>query len=219
MKKSFVLLATLLFIAGCDGENTLMTEEFKDLLDQGSPVIEEVVNDVTGNFNVESIIDAAVESISNTLEDQEVKLDSETSEDIESIAYGKVSNIVDGDTLDVILEEGNEERVRMLMVDTPETVKPGLKEPEPYGPEATEFAKAILTDQRVKLEFDKERYDRYGRTLAYVYLDSGEMYNEMLLAEGLAHVVVFKPNNKYEQRFREIEKAAQDARIGIWSIQ
>ncbi|MEC2074463.1 hypothetical protein [Alkalihalophilus marmarensis] len=44
MKKLFVLIATLLFIAGCDGENTLMTEEFKDLLDQGSPVIEEVVN-------------------------------------------------------------------------------------------------------------------------------------------------------------------------------
>ncbi|MGY3716049.1 thermonuclease family protein [Sutcliffiella cohnii] len=69
-------------------------------------------------------------------------------------------------------------KIRLLMVDTPEVHN--VTFPEPFGPEASAYAKEILTNQKVRLEFDKEKLDPYGRTLAYIYLEDGRMFNEML---------------------------------------
>ena len=129
----------------------------------------------------------------------------------------KVVKVVDGDTLDVELN-GKTERVRLLLVDTPETVHPS-KPVEPFGPEASKFAKETLSNQRVKVEFDVSERDKYGRLLAYIWID-GKMFNELLLEKGLARVAyVYPPNVKYVDQFRAIQSKAQKAELGIWSIE
>ena len=178
-------------------------------------------------FNIDTAIDEVskiVGLITDVKENEIVNL-----EVIEKHFF-EVHRVVDGDTLILIDEKmllgaelgekiyskNNEVRIRLLMVDTPEVHN--VNTPEPFGPEASAFAKKILTNQKVRLEFDKEKLDPYGRTLAYIYLEDGRMFNEMLLEEGLAKVVVFKPNNKYETEFRAIETKAKEEQIGIWSI-
>jgi micrococcal nuclease len=125
--------------------------------------------------------------------------------------YG-VARVVDGDTF--VLD--NRARVRLIGVDTPETVKP--QHPiEPWGPEASRFTHHFLDGQRVHLEFDHERHDRYGRFLAYVWVGQ-RMLNEELLVAGLAR---FEPDYHYSRakktRFRQLENEARAAHRGIWS--
>lgn len=134
-----------------------------------------------------------------------------------SDANAKVVKVVDGDTLDVEFN-GKTERVRLLLVDTPETVHPS-KPVEPFGPEASKFAKETLTNQPVRVELDVSERDKYGRLLAYIWVGD-KMFNEMLLEKGLARVAyVYPPNVKYVDQFREIQKKAQQAELGIWSIE
>jgi len=129
----------------------------------------------------------------------------------------KVVKVVDGDTLDVEFN-GKTERIRLLLVDTPETVHPS-KPVEPFGPEASKFAKETLSNQRVKVEFDVSERDKYGRLLAYVWIN-GKMFNELLLEKGLARVsYVYPPNVKYVDQFRAIQSKAQKVELGIWSIE
>jgi micrococcal nuclease len=123
-----------------------------------------------------------------------------------------VLRVVDGDTLVVAPEAV----VRLIGVDTPETVRP--EHPvEPWGPEAAEFTRAFVAGGSVRLSFDRERFDRYGRHLAYVWVGE-RMLNEELLRAGLAR---WEPQFRYaepiKRRFREAQKEAQRAQMGIWS--
>ncbi|NGZ77224.1 thermonuclease family protein [Saccharibacillus alkalitolerans] len=128
----------------------------------------------------------------------------------------RVERTVDGDTFIATLDDGSRERVRMLLIDTPETKKEGTPV-QPFGPEASDYAKKRLTGKAVELEFDEEQRDQYDRMLAYVYLD-GERFNEKLLEQGLARVVVYKPNDKYADEFRSVEAEAKRKKLGVWSI-
>ena len=128
-----------------------------------------------------------------------------------------VERAVDGDTFIAQLADGSRERVRMLLIDTPETKKEGTPV-QPYGAEASDYTKKLLTGRKVELEFDKEQRDQYDRMLAYVYLD-GELVNEKLLEQGLARVVVYKPNDKYVKEFRDIQAEAKSKKLGVWSIE
>ncbi|MBB3109616.1 micrococcal nuclease [Paenibacillus phyllosphaerae] len=129
----------------------------------------------------------------------------------------KVIKVVDSDTIKVKM--GNtEETVRMLLIDGPETVHPS-KPVQPFGPEASDFAKKTLSNQTVQLELDVSERDKYGRLLAYVWIDD-RMFNEMALERGLVRVAyVYAPNVKYVDQFRNIQKKAQQQGIGIWSIE
>lgn len=133
------------------------------------------------------------------------------------IFEAEVVKVVDSDTINVKFN-GSEETVRMLLIDGPETVHPD-KPVQPYGREASDFAKEMLTDKTVRLELDVSDRDKYGRLLAYVWIDD-RMYNELILERGLARVAyVYPPNVKYVDRFREIQAKAQKKGIGIWSIE
>jgi micrococcal nuclease len=123
-----------------------------------------------------------------------------------------VERVVDGDTLLLT----NKARVRLQGVDTPETVQPNHPV-EPWGPESSEFTREFIGDGRVRLRFDLERKDRYGRFLAYVY--KGErMLNEELLRAGLARArLEYRYSDTMKRRFREAEQEARDAGRGIWS--
>ena len=124
----------------------------------------------------------------------------------------QVLRVVDGDTL---LVEGNQ-RVRMLGIDTPETKHPTLP-PEPFGAEATEFTEHVVTGHTIRLEFDIERYDDYGRILAFVFVD-GMMLNEQLVAAGLATAEPqYSFRSDYKKRLIAAEKNAKAQHLGIWS--
>jgi micrococcal nuclease len=109
-----------------------------------------------------------------------------------------------------------EARVRLLGIDTPETVKPNAPV-EPWGPEATEFTKRLTAEGNVRLELDKRRIDRYGRSLAYVYVGD-RLLNEELVRAGLARVSVYPGDSAtIERRLRAAEAEARKAERGIWS--
>ena len=121
-----------------------------------------------------------------------------------------VERVVDGDT---IIVEGVG-RVRLIGVDTPETVHPN-RPVEFFGKEASAFAKRLLEGKRVRLEYDQERHDRYGRTLAYVYLDDGTFVNAEIIRRGYGHAYTRFPFRHIEA-FREFEREARDNRRGLW---
>lgn len=128
-----------------------------------------------------------------------------------------VERVVDGDTVEVDRPIEGEDNVRLIGIDTPETVDPG--EPvQPLGPEASEFVTRELEGERVTLEFDEERIDSFGRPLAYVRFPGDELFNETLVAEGLAQVATFPPNVRYEDRFLAAQEEARAQGLGIWGL-
>jgi micrococcal nuclease len=123
-----------------------------------------------------------------------------------------VRRVVDGDT--ILLTSG--ERVRFIGVDTPETVKPGAPV-ECYGRRASLFNHALLDGRRVRLVYDAERRDRYGRLLAYVYrADDGLFVNAELVRRGYARTLTIRPNTRYAARFAALADAAAAAGRGLW---
>lgn len=128
-----------------------------------------------------------------------------------------VTRTIDGDTIEVTIGS-RKETVRMILVDTPEIRKPGLQEPQPFGPEAAAFTRKLLTGKKVRLERDISVKDTYGRSLYYVWLD-GKLVNRLLLEEGLARVAVFPPDVKYVEDFRSAAAEAQAGGKGIWSVE
>jgi micrococcal nuclease len=127
-----------------------------------------------------------------------------------------VQRAVDGDTL--LLSNGV--RIRLIGVNTPETVKPHSPV-EPFGPEAKQFTEGWIAEAKgqVRLQFDRERLDKYGRHLAYVWADS-RMLNEELIRAGLGRAELqYRYSSTMKTRFRRAEEEAQSAGRGIWSRQ
>lgn len=119
---------------------------------------------------------------------------------------GHVVRVIDGDTL-VAMVAGEETTIRLLNIDTPETKDPD-EEVQCLGPEATDFLTERLPEgTEIDLEYDEERIDPYGRTLAGVY-ESEELINAEIAAEGLGVPVLFEPNDRF---LPEVEDASQDA--------
>ncbi len=126
-----------------------------------------------------------------------------------------VTRVIDGDTFEI----DNGEIIRLIGVDTPETGN--AKEPEEYyGKEAFEFMRKKMVGKSVRLEFDNEKKDKYGRTLAYVWLATFEynevLINEVLIISGLGHISFFPPNVKYLHRFTDSHILAFEIEHGIW---
>ncbi|UFU00810.1 thermonuclease family protein [Radiobacillus kanasensis] len=127
-----------------------------------------------------------------------------------------VTRIVDGDTL-VVQYQGEEDRVRLLLVDTPETKHPDL-EPQPFGDEASSFAQRTLEGKTVQIEFDGPLRDQYDRLLAYIWID-GQLFNEMLLREGFArYAYEYDPPYSYSERLHQAEQDAKNQEKAIWSV-
>lgn len=123
--------------------------------------------------------------------------------------------VVDGDTIRVRYE-GGDERVRYIGIDTPEVAHEPGETSEPFAEEATAANERLLGEGPVRLVFDVERRDRYGRLLAYVYVDDA-MVNEALLREGLAVVLTIPPNVRHAERFVAAQQEGRAAQEGLWS--
>ena len=139
--------------------------------------------------------------------------------DRDSLAgYMSVKKFVDGDTFCV--DDGSEKglKIRLIGVNTLETVDP-RKPVEYYGEEASNYVKRLLTGKKVRLEFDVERTDWYGRTLAYVFLKDGTFLNADLIKKGYGQSMTVPPNVKYSDKFVELERKAREEKVGLWKQQ
>jgi endonuclease YncB( thermonuclease family) len=126
-----------------------------------------------------------------------------------------VTHVADGDSFYVRLPSGDEEEIRIIGVDTPETVDPD--EPvQCFGPEASAFTHGTLTPgTRVELEPGVERRDVYGRLLAYVYLH-GRLFNAELARRGLARPLTIAPNDAKAPLFERLAARAAKRGRGLW---
>ena len=128
-------------------------------------------------------------------------------------ATAEVLRVIDGDTIEVSVG-GDEEDVRYIGVDTPESVTPG--EPvECFGPRASAFNQRLVAGRAVTLRFDAERRDRYGRLLAYVYAGS-RLVNAELVQRGFARTLTIPPNDSRAGLFARLEAEAGRAGRGLW---
>lgn len=121
-----------------------------------------------------------------------------------------VTRVVDGDTLDA----SDVGRIRLIGVDTPETVDP-RRPVQHFGKEASAFLKRLIEGKRVRLEYDQQRKDAYNRTLAYVYLPDGTFVNAEIVRQGYGFAYTQFPF-KYLDEFRRLEREAREAGRGLW---
>lgn len=127
-----------------------------------------------------------------------------------------VISVIDGDTFKISYN-GEETKVRLIGIDTPESVHPDKTKNTSYGKEASNYTKSLIEGKNIKLEFDVSKTDKYGRLLAYVYLENGEMLNEKLIKDGYAQVATYAPNVKYVDRFKAIQEESRKNRVGFWA--
>ena len=126
-----------------------------------------------------------------------------------------VVRVIDGDTV-VLRLQGAVETVRLIGVDTPETVHP-TKPVECFGPEASAFTHSTLKPKtQVRVQRDVEARDRYQRLLDYLYLIDGTFINQELLRLGFARTLSIAPNTAFSAKFASIETAARENQIGLW---
>lgn len=125
----------------------------------------------------------------------------------------EVERVVDGDTIDVLLDGGSVP-VRYIGIDTPESGWPADR-PEPLSLEATERNRRLVEGRTVRLLIGEEPFDRYDRLLAYVFVGD-TMVNAELVEAGLAETLTIPPNDRFAGRFARLEDRAKAARLGIW---
>ena len=128
----------------------------------------------------------------------------------------KVIEVIDGDTVKL----ANGQNLRYIGIDTPEVrIKRNGKfiyAPQDFALEAKEYNKTLVEGKTVNIEFDLEKKDRYGRLLGYCFVD-GVFVNESLVKEGYALIYTYPPNVKYSDLLVKAQKAAREAKRGIWS--
>ena len=126
-----------------------------------------------------------------------------------------VSKVIDGDTIEL----SNGQRLRYIGIDTPEvTVKKGndfIFSPQPFALEAKEYNRKLVEGKPLRLEFDLEKKDRYGRLLAYCFVED-TFVNAKLIEEGYAVTYTKPPNIKYSDQLISLQKNAKQQNKGLW---
>ncbi|NNC78675.1 MAG: thermonuclease family protein [Acidimicrobiales bacterium] len=126
-----------------------------------------------------------------------------------------IAEVVDGDTI-IVSHGSNREIVRLLGIDTPETVDPN-RPVQCFGAEATARLKELLPERTaIVLLRDREARDQYGRLLGYIYVGD-VLVNEVMLAEGLADLSIYPPNDTLRPQLEAAAKKARTASVGLWS--
>jgi len=125
--------------------------------------------------------------------------------------FAKVVAVNDGDTLSVVIGR-KKERVRLIGIDAPELAQ------RPWGGHARKHLRDLLgfPGNRVTLEFDLEKRDRYGRLLAYVRTGDNKLVNLEMVRDGYAVLYTFPPNVRYVELLREGQRYAREKGLGIW---
>lgn len=131
--------------------------------------------------------------------------------------FYEVTKITDGDTIHIRMD-GRDEIVRLIGINTPETVDP-RRQVECFGKESSARMNEIAIGKIVRLEYDESQAtrDTYGRLLAYVYLEDNQMLNRKMIAEGYAYEYTYMTPYKYQKEFIKLQNLAQTSKRGLWS--
>lgn len=191
--------------------NLLISLIFAILLSIGAKYVPE---EYRTTHNEEETIDTVTSVISS--EEYEEGEEESKEENVSSDTV-TVVRVIDGDTI-VVREEGKEVKVRLIGVDTPESVDTRTKV-QCFGKEAAAFTTKLLSGEQVRLEPDATQTDTdiYGRLLRYVYIADGQLVNDRLIREGYAHEYTYKIPYQKQVQFREAQKEAREQRRGLWS--
>jgi endonuclease YncB( thermonuclease family) len=142
--------------------------------------------------------------------------------DIQKLTKVQILQVYDGDTAEVLFEDGQKEKVRFLNIDTPETHHPRIGR-QCYGSTASALTAKLLGKKTVYLERDIENKDKYDRLLRHIYLQNPEKPNEFLfinlylVGEGYAHTLIIKPNITNADIFTRAQDFAKSSGKGLWS--
>ncbi|MES2213411.1 MAG: thermonuclease family protein [Patescibacteria group bacterium] len=129
-----------------------------------------------------------------------------------------VVRVIDGDTIVVTMDDGAEEKVRLIGINTPETVDP-RKPVQCFGIDASNKMKQLVTGMEVFLKGDKTQTDRdkYGRLLRYVYLPDGTFVNKVMVAEGYAYEYTYRIPYLFQTEFKKAQDNARVQKLGLWA--
>jgi len=158
---------------------------------------------------------AALEAGSTSYQEARIGISEQSRESRDTFPEKRVViRVIDGDTIVV----SPNERVRLIGVDSPETVHPN-KAVQCFGKDAKEFTRSMVERRSIRLVLDeanaaRHHKDRYGRTLAYVYFDDGTMLNAELIRRGYAHAYTRFPF-RHVVEFRQLERSARSQVIGL----
>lgn len=173
---------------------------------------------------IQSNIEQTDQKVSKNIKDETKKSPESTavinevkSQITTSKKYYPIVSVVDGDTVKINLD-GKTTTLRLIGLDTPETVDP-RKPVQCFGVEASNKAKELLSSKKVRIEKDSTQgnLDKYGRTLAYVYLEDGTFYNKYMIENGYAHEYTYDLPYKYQNEFKNAQKEAQTKKLGFWA--
>ncbi|MBA5792764.1 thermonuclease family protein [Flavobacterium sp. xlx-214] len=129
----------------------------------------------------------------------------------------KVTKVVDGDTFWVDNGTAKGIKIRFIGIDAPESQKRWKKEEGHFGKESKAYLTNVLMGQKVRLETDIDSLDRYGRTLAYVYLEDDTFVNAELVKEGYAVIMTVPPNVRYADFLYDLQVKAREKKLGLWN--
>ena len=169
---------------------------------------------------------SSLETVLNSnVTQQSEALNKSKSEIPEGSEEASVERVVDGDTMKLKLKNSNEViTLRLLLVDTPESVKPGV-DPQAYAIEASNFAKEVLqVNDTVYIEYDSgSKTDRYGRHLGYLWYyskenNSWQMFNKTIIEKGFARVGYIYSQKKHLDTLNEAQDKAKKNKLNIWSV-
>lgn len=198
---------------------------FKGEESQYQSGIDAILGDDHGND--EDFVGMVLEKGKETIDEAKDKIDKG-----EFIVVGDMSglddvtliHVIDGDTL-LVDDDGEEIRVRLIGIDTPESVNPDEEKNTVWGTIASDYTKSLLEEgETLYLEYDKDKDDDYGRTLAYVWVsedvhDISNMLNTIIIGNGYADVLTIKPNDKYATEFKTLREWAASENKGLWADQ
>lgn len=137
--------------------------------------------------------------------------------ELKAMKPATVERVVDGDTLEASVS-GRKVKVRLLNVNTPETVDP-RRPVQTYGKEASDFTKSMLPKgTKIFYRYDVEKQDRYQRELWHVYLEDGTWFNALLIRAGYAQVMTISPNVGAADFFKKLQATARQEGIGLWQL-
>jgi micrococcal nuclease len=192
----------------------------------GSIIIGGVIFATSGNSNGTEVDKVSTIKNDSIISETEVKDDSTSQIDpfieddtnpVTNIVKYKVQSVVDGDTVKLLVD-GASESVRLIGIDTPETVHPS-KPVECFGLEASKKAKEVLAGQTVGLEKEPTQgeRDKYNRLLGYIILEDGTNFNKLMIEEGYAYEYTYSVPYKYQTEFRQAQTDAEANKRGLWA--
>lgn len=170
----------------------------------------------------DNVVSTTVSNFLNTQSDKNEIADPSNIQQINilpsvSETYYSVTQVVDGDTIKIRFND-NIESVRLIGINTPETVDP-RKSVECYGKEASAYTYNLLNNKQVRIEFDPTQgeRDKYGRLLLFIFLQDGTFVNKKIISDGYAYEYTYDKPYKYQNEFKEVEKNAQNNKYGLWA--